>query len=94
MFSWIKKLFTTQNDTTSSGYHYKIYVRGQYIDSKNTIEEADQYIKELFDLSSEKHSTVSVNNSYSTRLKYFRSNCKVTRYCNSCGLSGTGGGQC
>lgn len=94
MFNWIKNLFTTQNDITSSGYHYKIYVRGQYIDSKNTIEEADQYIKELFDLSSEKHPTININESYTARFKYFKSNFKVTRYCNSCGLSGTGCGQC
>lgn len=94
MFNWIKKLFTTQNDTTSSGYHYKIYVRGKYIGSENSVEEADQYIKELFDLSFEKHSTVNNSLGYTNRWKSFKTNCKVTRYCNSCGLSGNGCGQC
>lgn len=102
MFNWFKNLFNdSKQDTNSSGYYYVVSIRGIEYVRCNTTEEAEKQIRNLFDKTDIENQLKYGNNSFArrntsvhARWNNFRTNCKITRHCGSCGLSGVGCGQC
>lgn len=102
MFNWFKNLFGgSKQGANSSGYYYVVSTRGKEYIRCDTKEKAEKQIRDLFNNTDIENQLKYGNNSFAmrntsvhTRWNNFRTNCKITRYCGSCGLSGSGCGQC
>lgn len=99
-FTWIKNLFKKpQLQVNSSGYYYVVYVKGVPHIRTLTKQDAEDYIRNAFeetDVTVTKNSRFvrGINTTKHARYSSFRSYCKITKYCGTCGLSGNGCGQC
>lgn len=102
---WLRNLFKLiikqepELQTNSSGYYYVVSLRGLDIVRALTNQQAEDYIKEQFENVDSKKGTgngfgSTQNVSKRNRWNGFRNQFKITRYCGSCGLSGSGCGQC
>ena len=102
MFEWFINLFVKtpeKLEVNSSGYYYVVSVKGVDAYRCLTKKEAEKTIEELFDSVDENRvggNSFGTHNRLSRkqRLQAFRSQCKITKYCGTCGLSGSGCGQC
>lgn len=101
MFEWIKNWFKspTHLEPRGSQYYYVASVRGQDYARAATKQDAETAIRELFNSIDGKRVGgkgfgTHQNSTYDSRWKGFRNQCKITRYCGTCGKSGNGCGQC